>query len=85
VYNLLMLYPEDRVLLLGFSSCHRFSGEVRFNTRRLEIVVDCEGLQLAPGETRTLEEVFVSSGEDREDLLETFGRRIATNHPRPAC
>lgn len=82
VYNLLMLFPQDHVVLMGFSSCHRFSGEFRFNKERLEVVLDCEGLELAAGETLDLEEFFFASGKSREELLAAFGQRIGINHPR---
>ena len=82
VYNLLMLFPREDVILMGFSSCHRFSGEFRFNTENLEVVVDCEDLEVAAGETLELEEFFFASGANREDLLSDFGRRLGMNHKR---
>ncbi|MBT3194541.1 MAG: alpha-galactosidase [Verrucomicrobia bacterium] len=82
VYNLLVLYPENETVVLGFSSCRRFRGELRFNTEAIEIVVCCEGVELCAGETLELEEVFVAGGTDREELLAAFGRRIESNHPR---
>lgn len=82
VYNLLMLFPQDGAMLLGFSSCQRFSGEFRFNTESLEVVVDCEGLEVSAGETLELEEFFFMSGESRENVLSAFGQRIGQNHPR---
>lgn len=82
VYNLLVLYPKDEVIVLGFSSCRRFRGELRFNTNAIEVVVCCEGVELHAGETLQLEEFFIATGSDRERLLDAFGRRIEVNHPR---
>lgn len=82
VYNMLHLFPtqEDSVLM-GFSSCHRLSGEFRFNTNKLEVVMDCENLEIAPGEKLDLEEFFIASGE-REALLEEFSQLLQKQHPR---
>lgn len=82
VYNLLMLFPQDDSVLLGFSSCHRFSGEFRFNAESLEVALDCEGLELAAGATLELEEFFFVSGRNREALFSAFAGRIQANHPR---
>ena len=82
VYNVLMLFPRESSILLGFSTCRRFSGEFRFNTERLDVVLDIEGLEVGIGETLELEEFFFATGESREDVLSAFGRRIGMNHPR---
>lgn len=85
VYNLLLLFPEDGVVLMGFSSCRRFCGEIRFNPQSLEVVIDCEGLELAAGEKCELEDLVFLSGKNREQLLATFGSRIEANHAPPPC
>lgn len=66
---------------MGFASCHRFSGEFRLNTQKLEIVMDCENLEISPDGKLDLEEFFIDHG-DREALLENFGRQIHKNHQR---
>ena len=82
VYNLLVLHPENEVVVLGFSSCRRFRGELRFNTETIEIALCCEGIELGAGETLELEEFFSAIGADREELLAAFGQCIEANHPR---
>lgn len=81
VYNLLLLFPGRETVLLGFSSCRRFAGELRFNPHRLEVVIDGEGVRVGPGETLDLEEVYAVSGPHRDALLDEFGDRIRKNHP----
>lgn len=82
-YNYVLLSPQpDRHVLVGFASCRRFTGELRLADGRFEIVLDGEGLPLAPGERWELEELAVFEGGDREALLERFAERIQANHPR---
>ena len=83
VYNMLMLFPtESDIVLMGFASCHHFSGEFRFNINKLDIVMDCENLEVGAGETLMLEEFYLACGTDREALLDSFGKCIEKNHPR---
>ena len=83
VYNLLMLFPANsEINLMAFSSCHRFSGEFRFNHSQIEVVLDCEGVDIAPGETLELEKFFFESGDCREKLLENLSNKINSNHKR---
>jgi alpha-galactosidase len=72
--------PANRVLLLGFSSCHRFMGRFFLYPGVIQGVVDTEGLELAPGEIWDLEELMVAEGNQRFDLLSDFARRAARNH-----
>ncbi|OXM83583.1 glycoside hydrolase family 36 protein [Paenibacillus rigui] len=82
VYNFALLSPQsDRHVLIGFTSCRRFTGEVRLADRRFELVLDGEGLTLAPGESWELEELAVLEGSDREALLQQFAEFIQSNHP----
>ena len=83
-YNLLLLFPEGKeILLAGFSSCRRFSNEIRFNSRSFEFVIDCGGLELSADGTLELEEFFYQYGTSRETLLADFADRIAVHHPTP--
>ena len=68
-------------VLLAFTSCRRFVGSLRFAPGRVEVVVDTEGLELRPGETWDLEELWLAGGEDREGLLSELAARIAGHHP----
>ncbi len=83
VYNLFMLYPgaQDTVLM-AFSSCHRFSGAFRFNPARLEVVLNGEEIEVAPGETLKLEEFFLQTGDRPEVLLQNLGAQLNRHHPR---
>jgi alpha-galactosidase len=82
VYGLMTLTPPGGdAAVLGFTSCRRFSGQFSVRTSSFEVVVDTEGLELAPGETWDLEELSFGSGPQREALLESLATRIAEHHP----
>ena len=67
--------------LLGFTSCRRFIGQFYLQGTALKIVVDVEGLEIKPGETRDLEEFMFDLAPDRAMLLDNLTRRINVNHP----
>lgn len=82
VYNMLVFYPKhEDPLLIGFSSCHRFNGWIRFNESALQIALNGENVTVAPGETICLEEVYVEQGE-RNTVLNNFAAAIGVHHPR---
>ncbi|HWD94306.1 MAG TPA: glycoside hydrolase family 36 protein [Verrucomicrobiae bacterium] len=82
-HGMMLLRPAGRdPILLGFGSCRRFDGRISFDARRLLISLDCEGLELAPGESWQLEEFFCEAGPQRESLLGDLAARIEKNHPR---
>jgi len=83
VYNMLMLSPpgEDH-LLMAFTSCHRFSGSFRLRSDSIEVVLDTENLELAPGQTWELEEFVMLIGTNRNKMLERLADRLCVNHPR---
>jgi alpha-galactosidase len=83
VYGLLTLAPAgaDRVLL-GFTSCRRFSGTFQFNATQVRAVIDTEDLEIAPGQTWDLEELRVAAGPDRDPLYEDLATDIQRHHPR---
>jgi len=68
-------------VIVAFASCHRFLGRFYLKRDSLQIVVDTEGLELAPGETWELEELMVADG-DRSRAFATVGERIAAHHPK---
>jgi len=83
VYGLLTLAPPTGGhLLLGFTSCRRFVGRFYIRDRSIDVVMDTEGLMLAPGESWALEEFMALAGKDRNALLAAFADRINVNHPR---
>ena len=67
-------------LVLAFTSSRRFVGRFYVRPSSLQVVVDTEGLTLAPGERWTLEEFAVTEGSDRGALLAGVGRKLAENH-----
>jgi alpha-galactosidase len=73
--------PGGPTSLLGFTSCKRFSGRFYLRPRSIEVVVDTEGLALAPGESWDLEEFYYASGPSRPALLAKLASRIDANHP----
>lgn len=81
VYNMLLFQPHgEDAELWGFTSANRFSGEIRFNTQRYEIVQRLYGIELAPGEKAELESFCVIKGEKNE-CLSQFSRLISEHHP----
>jgi alpha-galactosidase len=81
-YGMMMLHPDPQRILLGFTSCRRFVGRFGFDGKRLRVSLDAEGLVLAPGHSWELEELFVTSGTDREAMLSELAARIGAHHPR---
>jgi alpha-galactosidase len=83
-YGAMTVSPTElhRNWVAAFTSCRRFSGLFRLRPpSSLQIVVDTEGLTLAPGESWELEELLVGPGQTRDGLLGYVGSRIAANHP----
>lgn len=82
-HGMMLLRPAGAdQILLGFGSCRRFDGRISFDAKRLLVSLDCEGLELAPGESWPLEEFFCEAGPVRETLLDHLAQRIEKNHPR---
>ncbi len=79
---LILRPPAGHQVLLAFTSCRRFDGRLSFDSRRLLISLDCEGLRLEPGQTWELEELIARSGPARPELLDALCERIERNHPR---
>jgi alpha-galactosidase len=67
--------------VLAFGSCRRFNGKFNVGRSSIEVVLEADGVTLAPGETWDLEELFVGTGRDRETLLAQVAERLARNHP----
>ncbi|HEX4565190.1 MAG TPA: hypothetical protein VH138_01115 [Vicinamibacterales bacterium] len=68
---------------LAFTSIRRFAGSFRLRaSESLQVVVDTEGLTLAPGERWELEEFVVAAGSTRDAVLAEIAARIVANHPR---
>ncbi len=83
VYGMMTLSPaSDTHILLGFSSCQRFTGRFHVNASQLIVSIDMEGLTISPGEQWQLEEFTILVGKTRPELLTQFGQMITSNHPR---
>jgi alpha-galactosidase len=81
-YGLLTLTPPgDHTRVLAFTSCRRFSGQLRTTATSLQVVVDTENLDLGAGQAWDLEEFAFTTGSDRGKLLADVGDRLARNHP----
>ena len=84
VYNLIQFFPDGGgPELAGFTSCRRFTNEIRFNGKTIEFVIDCDNIVIPPHGTLELEELFVTAQGGREEQLAQFADRIARHHPRP--
>lgn len=73
--------PGGDTMLLAFTSCRRFNGRFYLRPKSIEVVLDTEGLALAPGEAWELEEFLYTSGSNRAGLLTKLADRIDVNHP----
>lgn len=81
-YNMVIFYPKGKMpLLLGFSSCNRFNGIIRFNEEKIELLLDGEGITIEAGKSIDLEEVYIKEGP-RNEILNSFAKAINKNHPR---
>ncbi|HBY59313.1 MAG TPA: alpha-galactosidase [Solibacterales bacterium] len=67
--------------LFAFTSCRRFHGRFLLLPGRLQVVLETEGLTLAPGESWPLEEFLHLRGSDRSRLLARLAEHINRNHP----
>jgi alpha-galactosidase len=82
VYDLALISPADAPhTLLAFASSRRFAGELRFSDTTYELVLDAEGLDLAPGETWELEDAVVLTGPDPAALFADLATALAVVHP----
>lgn len=70
--------------LLGFASCRRFNGRFYLRPGVIDVVLDTEDLELAPGESWELEEFFFAGGPSRPLLLGRLAAHLNRNHPRLA-
>jgi len=66
---------------LGFTSYWQFCGKFFVREGVIDVVVDAENLELAPGERWELEEFLCTTGEDREQLLAELASSLTRNHP----
>jgi alpha-galactosidase len=67
--------------LLAYTSSRRWVGRFYLRSGEIAVVVDTEGLELAPGETWHLEGFTRLSGNDRAQLLDHLAARLNANHP----
>ncbi len=82
-YNVLWLSPASgRDVLLGFTSSNRFAGRFHLRSSSLQVSVDLEGLELAPGGEMKLEGFCYLTGAGRAELFERFATLLDKNHPR---
>src|SRR5262249_1554775 len=82
LYGLMTLTPpEGDHVLLAFTSCRRFIGRFYVRPKSIQVVLDTEGLTLAPGQSWELEEFQFGTGRDRNTLLAVLAERIVKNHP----
>jgi len=73
--------PNGDSSLLGFTSCKKFVGRLFVTDSHLDAVLDLENLELAPGESWELEELFFTQTAHLPDALNTLASRIEQHHP----
>lgn len=81
VYSCVCLSPaKNKHELLAFTSSRRWVGRFHLRPSTLQVTLDCEGLELAAGQSWALEEFTRLEGADRGALFEQLGGLIAKNH-----
>ncbi len=81
VSGLMTIAPlSGETTALAFTSCRRFNGRFYLSLGRIQVVIDTEGLEIAPGAAWELDELFVASGS-RQMLFRRVADQIAKNHP----
>lgn len=82
VYDLALLSPAGLPhVLLAFASCRQFAGQIRFSDTAYELVLDTEGIELAPGATWELEDVVVLIGPNPDALFAELAAQLSRVHP----
>lgn len=82
VYNMALFSPADEDhLIIGYASCYRFNGWIRFNEHVLQIGLNCENITVAANETIVLEQIYIERGK-RNDILNNLADAIGKNHPQ---
>lgn len=82
VYNLALFSPKDADhILMAFTSCHRFNGEIRFGQGTIEIVLVTDGVRLESGQTWQLEDFILVQGPDHNTLFKQIAEAIRIHHP----
>lgn len=84
VYNLALFREQSgQYTLIGFSSCRKYQGCIRFNSRRIQVVLNLEAKEICCGQEVLLEQLFIRRGTDRNSIMEEFGKAMVQNHPVP--
>ena len=79
--GLVMFSPPGKCIALAFTSCHRFAGRFYLSASKLVTVLDCEGLEIAAGETMQAEELMIVEAPRAADVTAAISSRIIRNHP----
>jgi alpha-galactosidase len=80
MYGLLTMASAPTTYVMAFTSSRRFVGRFDLRPASIQVVLDAEGLALAPGERWTLEEFSYGDGADRDALLRGVAQRLSANH-----
>ena len=78
---MLLTPPHSDPMILAFTSCRKFTGRFYLREGAIEILLDTEGLELAPDESWDLEEFTFTQGSNSAAMLERLAARINTHHP----
>jgi alpha-galactosidase len=82
MYGVMRISPSlARPLVLAFTSCRRFVGKFRSNASRIQIVLDTESLEIAPGETWPLEDFTFVDEASPDGGLNLVAAGLRRNHP----
>lgn len=83
VYGMLAVGSPDTpgLLIHAFTSCRRFSGKFCLYPDRTDVIVDTEGLELAPGATWDLEDLMLDLDTEPGKVQERLAAEIRRNHP----
>ncbi len=80
-YNYICFSENNRVLLLGATSCRSYSTEIRVNREKLQLVQIIEGRKIPASSFLELESYTVIEGNDKNCVMEKFASFLIKNHP----
>ena len=81
-YNFIYLEENNRCVLIGASSCERFSTKILINQSEIKLVQTLENIRIPKNSTIRLESYSVIECKNRNDCLLQFSEQLNHHHPR---
>ncbi len=82
-YNVLVFFSDGTYKLIGFTSCHHYTGVFQiYPDGYLKVLLDLEGAKFACGDVLESEYLVMLENKSKVALLDDFAKLINTHHPR---